>query len=147
MIVEEAVLIAAPPERIYDLLVDPATWFKLDPTLLDVQPRDRLVVGGRGVLRNRPAPGMKVKAAFTTRELIPGRSVVQHLTGRGYVLTEAVAIAPEAAGSRMTVTITIVGTSLYGRILTRFSRGITERDLRRRFANLRALVEAPTSAT
>ena len=142
MIIEDSVEVAAAPGRVFDILVDPVTWFKLDPTLVDVTPRKTLALGSTGTMRNRRAPGLVAKASFTTVTFVPGVNVTQELRGWGYKLTEAVALSAHGTGTRMTVTDTLVPTSLGERLMVALSRGIMERDLRTRFAALKALLDA-----
>jgi hypothetical protein len=147
VVIRQTVQIAASPQRIFDVLVDPAAWFELDPTLVDVQPRDRLSIGATGTFRNRRGPGLVATAAWTTTELVPGQRVTQHLRGFGYELTEAVSLTANATGTEMSVVDTLWPTSLAGRLMVAFSRGIMERDLTTRFARLKALMQRPEPAT
>ena len=74
-------LVAAPPQHVFEALADPATWFIIDPTLVDVNPRERLALGTTGTMRNRRGP-LTATATWTTTELIPGARLVQHLKDR-----------------------------------------------------------------
>jgi hypothetical protein len=146
MVIEGRVAIGATPQRVFDVLADPATWFRIDPTLVDVTPRERLVVGTSGTMRNRRGPGLVATATWTTTELIPGARLVQQLQGFGYELTEAVALEPHTVGTQMSVVDSLTPTSLAGRLMVALSRGVMERDLQTRFARLKALLEASETA-
>lgn len=146
VIIEGRRRIAASPSQVYEILVDPAYWFKVDPTLLDVSPRDRIVLGSTGTLRNRRGPGFVAKATWTTTELVPDARVTQHLRGFGYELDETVSLAPAGAGTEMSVTDTLVPTSIAGRLLVALARGIMERDLAARFGHLERLLEGSERA-
>jgi hypothetical protein len=141
MIIEGRVIVAASPEHIFEVLADPTTWFAIDPTLIDVTPRDRIVLGASGMMRNRRGPRMVVTVTWSTTEYVVGRRLSQYLRGFGYELTESIDLTPTAAGTEMTVVDTLTPTSLVGRVMIATSRGIMERDLRSRFARLQALLE------
>ena len=143
MIIEGQVGVAAPPQRIFDALIDPSTWFDIDPTLVDVTPREPISLGTTGTMRNRRGPGMTATATWTTTEFVPGARLTQHLRGFGYELTETIELTAEAPGTQMTVVTTLIPTSLAGRVMVALSRRIVERDLQSRFARLKALVESP----
>jgi len=146
LIIEGHVGIAATPQRVFDVLADPTTWFRIDPTLVDVTPRERLVLGMTGTMRNRRGPGLIATATWTTTELISGARLVQQLTGFGYELTEAVTLEPDALGTRMSVVDSLTPTSLAGRAMVALSRGVMERDLHARFRRLKALLETSAAA-
>ena len=142
MIIDGRITVVAPPERVFEVLVDPATWFEIDPTLIDVTPRDRVVLGSTGTMRNRRAPGMVATVTWITTEYVAGRRLSQHLHGFGYELTESIDLLPVASGTQMTVVDTLTPTSVVGRVMVATSRGIMERDLQSRFVRLQALLEA-----
>ena len=61
-------------------LADPATWFIIDPTLVDVNPRERLALGTTGTMRNRRS-ALTATVTWTTTELVPDARLVQHTQG------------------------------------------------------------------
>ena len=142
MIIEGRITVAALPERVFSILVDPTTWFEIDPTLIEVTPRERVVLGATGTMRNRRGPGIVATVRWTTTEYVAGRCLSQHLRGFGYELTESIDLVPVASGTEMTVVDTLVPTSIAGRMMVAASRGIMERDLRSRFARLQALLDS-----
>ena len=144
MIIEGHAIVAATPEQVFAVLVNPETWFQIDPTLVEVTPRTPIVLGATGTMRNRRA-GIVATVTWTTTGLVPGELLVQHTRGFGYELTESVTLAPAGAGTEMTVVDTVAPTSIAGRLMVATSRGILERDLRSRFTRLQALLEAPVS--
>ena len=145
MIIERRIGLEAEPQRVFDVLVDPATWFTIDPTLVDVSPRERITLGSSGTMRNRRGPGMTATVRWTTTELEPGVRLTQHLIGMGYELTESVELSAGSPGTQMAVVDTLVPTSFAGRVMVALSRGIMERDLASRFERLRALLESPVA--
>lgn len=100
----------------FEALADPATWFIIDPSLVDVNPRERLALGTTGTMRNRRGPGLTATATWTTTELIPGARLVQRLKGFGYELTESVTLAVDTLGTQVTVVDSVIPTSLAGRL-------------------------------
>ena len=146
MIIEGRIVIGAPPQRVFDALADPATWFVIDPTLIDVTPREPITLGSTGTMRNRRGPGFTAKASWRTVEFVAGSRLVQHLRGSGYEMTEAVEMAADVAGTQMTVVDTLVATSLAGRLMVALARGIMERDMASRCARLQAMLESGDAA-
>jgi uncharacterized protein YndB with AHSA1/START domain len=140
MIIEGTTRIAASPEQVFEFLVDPTRWVQYDPTLAEVTPSDRLVVGATGIVRNRRL-FMTAKATWRTTQLEAPMRVTQELRGIGYRLTEAVRLTPMDGGTDMHVIETLLPTSLGGRLFVALSRGIMERDLRARSGRLKALLE------
>lgn len=141
MIVRVEAEIGAPPMAVFDALADPATWFTIDPTLVAVTPSSPLQLGASGTTRNRRGPGMVVTALWRTTEFEPGARLTQSLVGMGYELSESVEFARTTDGTHLTVTDTLVPTSIVGRLMVAFSRGILERDARARCARLKVLLE------
>ena len=145
MIIEGTTRIAASPEQVFEFLADPKRWSEYDPTLVEVTPRDRLVVGATGIMRNRRM-GMTAKATWTTTELEPPMRVTQRPRGMGYELTEAVQLTAVDGGTEMHDVITLLPTSLGGRAFVAMSRGIVTRDLRARSQRLKAMLEREPAA-
>ena len=141
MIIEGTTRIAASPEQVFEFLAEPKRWSEYDPTLVEATPSDRLVVGATGIIRNRVGPGMTAKATWTTTEFEPPTRVTQRLRGKGYELTEAVQLTAVDGGTELHDVITLLPTSLGGRLFVALSRGIVTRDLRRRSGRLKALLE------
>jgi uncharacterized protein YndB with AHSA1/START domain len=141
MIIESRIRIEASPVRVYDLLVDPDAWFRVDPTLVEVTPRTPLSIGSTGTLRNRRG-GLVATATWTTTELVRGERITQHLRGWGYEMTEAVTLEPDGDGTTMVVIDEVWPTSLAGRLMVATARGIMRRDLTSRCALLKAEAEA-----
>lgn len=142
MIIQAEISIAADPQRVFDALADPATWFVIDPTLIDATPRTPLTLWATGTMRNRRGPGMTATVSWRTTEFEPGVRLTQALVGMGYELGETVELASDGAGTRVTVIDTLVPTSIVGRLMVAFSRGIMERDAQARCTRLKALLEA-----
>jgi hypothetical protein len=142
LVVEGDIVISRTANRVFDVLADPTTWGDVDPALIEVSPLERLSLGATGTMRHRRGPGITARTSWTITAFVPGRSIDNRLTGLGYELTESVELTPDATGTRMRVVDTVVSTTLFGRVMVAMSRGIMERDLRARFANLKTLIEA-----
>ena len=140
MIIEGTTRIAASPEQVFELLVDPTRWSEYDPTLVEATPSDRLVVGAAGIMRIRRM-GITAKATWTTTELEAPVRVTQVLRGMGYELTEAVRLTAVDGGTDMHVVDTLLPTSLGGRAIVAMSGGIMKRDLPARAQRLKAIAE------
>jgi hypothetical protein len=133
--------IAASPSAVYDVLIDLDRWSELDPTLLELVPRDRLVPGSHGTMTNRRAAVMRVTTAWDIVELAPGERYVVRIVGRGYELIETVDLSPTDGGTTVSVADDLRATSLAGRVMVPMSGGIIRRDLEGRLARLRAVLE------
>lgn len=142
MIIQAEISIAADRQLVFDALADPATWFAIDPTLIDATPRTPLTLGATGTMRNRRGPGMTATVSWRTTELEPGARLTQYLVGMGDELGETVELASDGAGTHLTVVDTLVPTSIVGRLMVAFSRGIMERDAQARCTKFKALLEA-----
>lgn len=146
MIVESQVGIARTPREVFDVLADPATWFTVDAALVDVVPREPLVPGTTGTMRRRVGLGLTVTTAWENTEFVPGARLENLIKGFGYELRESVVLAADPNGTQVTVVDTLTPTSLVGRAMVAVSRGIIERDLHARYAKLKSLLEAGSSA-
>jgi hypothetical protein len=141
--VATTVTIRSTPQRVYDVLVDLTTWPTLDPTLLEMTPRDPLAIGSHGTMVNRRAGGMRITTAWDIVELIPGSRYKVRIVGRGYELVETVDLASADGGTTIAVNDDLWSTSLSGRIMVPMSTGIIRRDLERRLGRLKEMLESP----
>jgi hypothetical protein len=136
-------VIAAAPAVIYDFLIDLGNWSKLDDTLVDVTPGGPLSVGASGTMTNTRLGRMRITTAWEIVNLVPGARYGCRIVGRGYELVETVDLAAADGGTTVSVTDELWSTSLSGRVMVPMSRGIIRRDLEKRLARLKALLEAP----
>jgi len=147
LIIQAQISIAADRHRVFHALANPATWFAIDPTLIDATPRTPLTMGATGTMRNRRGPGMTATVSWRTTELESGARLTQYLVGLGYEVWETVELEPDTGGTHLTVIDTLVRTSIVGRLMVAFSCGIMERDARARCAKLKALLEGDAEQT
>ncbi len=144
MIVEGQITIARTPQQIFDVLADPSVWFELDSALVDIQPRETLVLGASGTMRRRAGMGLTATTAWKVTALEPFSRIEMLITGFGYTLRETISLSAGASGTEVTVVDTLVPTSLIGRAMVGMSRGIIRRDLEARFETLTTYLEAGT---
>jgi hypothetical protein len=137
--------IARSPDEVSDFLVDPANWARIDPALVDLQPRARLALGAMGTMTRRVG-GMRVTTAWEVTGLDPGSRLAMCITGRGYRLTETITLAAEGAGTLVTVVDDLLPTSLAGRAFVAISGPFIRRDLRDRTARLTTLLGSSASS-
>ena len=134
------------PSRLWARWADPDTHPEWSHDLAWVRLEQPLEVGARGHLKPKGGP----RSRFTVTELEEGRTFADttHLIGARLTFTHAA--EPAAAGSRVTVTVTIEGplaavwTRILGPAATR--EGI-EKDLAELVTLLTAAPTAPTGAT
>lgn len=85
---------------------------------------------------------MKATTTWTITEFEPAVRFTNRIDGMGYTLTETVELAAIPSGTAMTVTDRLWPTSLVGRVMVPLSGGIVRKDLEKRSARLKELLEA-----
>ena len=136
----------APPQRVWEVLVDVARWPEWAPTVDSVERLDDgpLAVGSRAVLRQPRLP----KATWTVTEVVEGRSVTWESTGPGIRSVAVHEVVAEDAGSRVTLGLTQLGpmgavAALVWRRLTQRYVDLEAESLDRRVTNPPPEEEAP----
>ena len=128
-------VVAAPPEVVHDLLVDPRAWSAWAPEhAWDESPPGRLVEGWSGRLRARLGPAVAVRVVWTEAP----RGVDWEGRLAGHRLLSRQRVGPHEAGSRVTLTAEVEGP--LGPLLTRLARLAAPRQ-RRALAHLAAVAE------
>ena len=115
---QHTVTIAAPPERVWAVVVDVERWPERIPTVDAVERLDDgpLVVGSRTRLEQPRLP----TAVWTVTELTAGSSYTWESTSPGVTVTATHVVEPDADGSRLTLSVTVTGAmSGIGWLLTR----------------------------
>lgn len=115
---QHTVTIAAPPERVWAMVIDVEQWPALIPTVDAVDRLDPgpLAVGSRTRLQQPRLP----TAVWTVTELAEGSSYTWASTSPGVTITAAHVVEPHADGSRLTLAVTVFGPlSWIGWVLTR----------------------------
>jgi uncharacterized membrane protein len=135
-----SVLIAAPPERVWAVVVDVDKWPERIPTVdaverLDVGP---LVVGSRTRLRQPRLP----EAVWTVTELADGSSYTWESSSPGVSITASHLVEPHPDGSRLTLAINVSGPlSGVGWLM---SRSLTKRYVETEAASIKTAAETAT---
>lgn len=104
---EHAVTIAAPPERVWAVVVDVERWPERIPTVDTVERLDDgpLVVGSRTRLQQpRLSP-----AVWTVTELVVGSSYTWESSSPGVTITASHVVEPHPDGSRLTLALSVSG--------------------------------------
>jgi carbon monoxide dehydrogenase subunit G len=112
------VTIAAPPERVWSVVVDVDRWPERIPTVDAVERLDAgpLVVGSRTRLQQPRLP----TAVWTVTELIPGSSYTWVSRSPGVTVTASHVVEPHREGSRLTLAVDVSGPIAWiGWLLTR----------------------------
>jgi hypothetical protein len=136
--------IARSPREVFDFLTDVANWSRLDEALVDLSPKAGLSPGSTGTATHRRAGVLRATTSWEVIDFIPAALLTIRIVGRGYELTETVELAPTTSGTTVTVTDLLAATSLLGRLMVPLSGGIVRRDLNRRSARLKAVLETET---
>jgi carbon monoxide dehydrogenase subunit G len=115
---QHTVTIAAPPERVWAMVIDVEQWPARIPTVDAVERLDPgpLAVGSRTRLQQPRLP----TAVWTVTEFADGSSYTWASTSPGVTVTATHVVEPHADGSRLTLAVTVSGPlSWIGWVLTR----------------------------
>ncbi|QZY29502.1 SRPBCC family protein [Nocardioides coralli] len=120
---QHSVVIAAPPERVWAVLVDVERWPSLIPTVDSVERLDAgpLAVGARTRLRQPRLP----EAVWTVTELTEGSSFTWESHSPGATVVASHVVEPHADGSRLRLSVTMTGP--LSRIGWAMTRSLTHR--------------------
>jgi carbon monoxide dehydrogenase subunit G len=136
---QHTVTIAAPPERVWEVVVDVERWPERIPTVDSVERLDAgpLAVGSRTRLRQpRLSP-----AVWTVTELTPGSSYTWEARSPGVTVTAGHVVEPHPGGSRLTLALRMSGPLAgLGWLLT---RSLTRRYVETEAASIAKAAEAP----
>ena len=133
-----AVDIAAPPERVWEVMSDIERWPVWTPTVtrLDRLDPGPLAVGHRARIRQPRLPA----AVWQITALDPGRSFTWVTRSPGVVVTGHHSVEPARAGTRAHLTLHFGG--VLGALVGRIFRGLNTRYLELEAAGLRRRSEA-----
>jgi uncharacterized protein YndB with AHSA1/START domain len=132
--------IAAPPERVWEVLTDVEYWSEWTSTVTSVRRLDEgpLRPGSRAKIRQPRIP----ETEYVVTELEPGRSFTWVATSPG-VLTTARHDASPLPGGGTRVRLSVEQSGWLGRLMGRFYRGLTDRYLANEADGLKARCEQP----
>jgi uncharacterized protein YndB with AHSA1/START domain len=137
---QHTVTIAAPPERVWAVVVDVERWPERIPTVDAVERLDAgpLAVGSRTRLQQPRLP----TAVWTVTELADGSSYTWESSSPGVTVAAAHVIEPHPGGSRLTLALTVSGPlSGIGWLL---SRSLTKRYVETEAASIKRAAETST---
>ena len=129
--------IAAPSERVWQVMSDVEHWPGWTPTMTSVRLLDPgpLRVGSRAQVTQPRLPGSE----YVVTALTPGRSFTWVATSPGVRTTARHDVAPLGDGTRVRLSVTQQG--WLGAVLGRVYRGLTDRYLEQEDAGLRTRCE------
>ncbi len=134
---QHTVTIAAPPDRIWAVVVDVERWPERIPTVEAVERLDAgpLVVGSRTRLEQPRLP----TAVWTVTELTDGSSYTWESRSPGVTVTATDVVEPHPAGSRLALAVAVSGPlSWLGWLMT---RSLTKRYVETEAASIRNAAE------
>jgi hypothetical protein len=138
--------IARPPADVFAFLVEMSNWSKLDKTVVHLEPLTALAVGSNGTVTNKRAGGLRATTRWEITELVPGQRFTNRIVGAGYELCETVDLTATTTGTNLSVTDRLTSTGPLGWLMVPLSGGVIRRDLERRSARLKALLEGGHTA-
>ena len=130
--------IAAPAERVWDVLTDVERWSEWTETVTSVKRLDEgpLRSGSRAKISQPKIP----EAEYVVTELDPGRSFTWVTTSAGVKVTGR-HVVEALPGGASRVTLTVEQGGWLGSVMGRFYRGLTDRYLANEAAGLKARCE------
>lgn len=137
-----SVTIAAPPERVWAVIVDVERWPERIPTVEAAERLDEgpLAVGSQARLTQPRLP----TGVWTVTELIDGSSYTWVSTSPGVTVTASHLVEPHPEGSRLTLGIAVTGPlSRVGWLMT---RSLTKEYVATEAASIKAAAEDSTTA-
>ncbi|TDD19593.1 polyketide cyclase [Kribbella turkmenica] len=135
---QRTVTVAAPPERVWAVIVDVERWPERIPTVESVQRLDDgpLALGSRTRLRQPRLP----EAVWTVTEFADGSSYTWKSKSPGVTVTAAHVVEPHAEGSRLTLALTVSGPlSGIGWLMT---RSLTKQYVETEAASIKSAAES-----
>ena len=136
---QHTVIIAAPPEQVWAVLVDVERWPERIPTVESVERLDAgpLAVGSRTRLQQPRLP----TEVWTVTELTDGSSFTWESSSSGVTVTASHLVDPHPDGSRLTLALTVAGP--VARVGWLFTRSLTRRYVETEAASLKQVAETP----
>ncbi len=138
---QHTVTIAAPPERVWAVVVDVDRWPERIPTVDSVERLDPgpLAVGSRTQLQ-QPRLGT---AVWTVTELTDGSSFTWESTSAAVSITAGHTVEPHPEGSRLVLAVTVSGPM--ARLGWLMTRSLTKRYVETEAAAIKKVAETPGS--
>ena len=131
--------INAPAERVYEVMIDIDRWHEWTPSITSIRRLDGAGFerGARAMIRQPKLP----PALWTVSRVEPGRRFEWINRAPGLKVTGHHAVEPTPGGSRATLALSYDG--IFGGLLARLTKGITNRYIAMEAAGLKARAENP----
>lgn len=115
--------VAAPAERVWEVMSDVERWHEWTPSITSVRRLDAgpFAVGSRALIRQPKFP----PALWKVAAMVPGRSFTWVSAAPGLRVVGHHVVEPTAAGSRATLSLDLQG--IFGGVWGRLTRDVTER--------------------
>jgi carbon monoxide dehydrogenase subunit G len=135
---QHSIAISAPPERVWEIVVDVEQWPARIPTVDRVERLDDgpLAVGARTRLAQPKLPA----EIWTVTELTVGSTFTWTSTSNGVRVTASHLVEPSPVGSRLTLAVDLTGWLAPVGWLT--TRSLTQRYVKTEAASIKAAAEA-----
>jgi hypothetical protein len=130
--------INAPAARVYDVMIDIDRWHEWTPSITSIRRLDggAFEIGQRVLIRQPKLP----PAMWTLSKIEPGHRFEWVNKAPGLKVTGHHSVEPTATGSRATLGLSYEG--IFGGLLARITRSITNRYIAMEAAGLKARAEA-----
>jgi len=130
--------IDAPPARIWPIMSDVERWHEWTASIRGIKRwgEGHLAVGQRALVRQPKFP----PALWTVTAVEPGRSFTWESVAPGIHVTGRHSIEPTPAGSRVTLALSYAG--VFGKLMGRWTSGITNRYIAMEAAGLKRRSES-----
>jgi carbon monoxide dehydrogenase subunit G len=135
---QHAVTVAAPPERVWEVLTEVERWPERIPTVDSVERLDDgpLRVGSRTRLQQPRLP----EAVWTVTDVDEGRSFTWESRSRGVAISADHVVEPHGTATRLTLSVDLSGPlAPIGWLMT---RGLTRRYVETEAASIKRVAEA-----
>jgi uncharacterized membrane protein len=135
---QHAVTVAAPPERVWEVLTEVERWPERIPTVASVERLDEgpLRVGSRARLQQPRLP----EAVWTVTEVDEGRSLTWESRSRGVAISADHLVEPHGDTARLTLSVSLSGPlAPVGWLMT---KSLTRRYVETEAASIKRVAEA-----
>jgi carbon monoxide dehydrogenase subunit G len=135
---QHAVTVAAPPERVWEVLTEVERWPERIPTVDSVERLDDgpLRVGSRTRMQQPRLP----EAVWTVTDVDEGRSFTWESRSRGVAISAGHVVEPHGTTTRLTLSVSLSGPlAPVGWLMT---RGLTRRYVETEAASIKRVAEA-----
>lgn len=135
---QHAVTVAAPPERVWEVLTEVERWPERIPTVASVERLDEgpLRVGSRARLQQPRLP----EAVWSVTEVDEGRSFTWESRSRGVAISADHVVEPHGDTTRLTLSVSLSGPlAPVGWLMT---KGLTRRYVETEAASIKRVAEA-----